>query len=242
MLGIKETTMLKINHAHHFRRTLTGLSLIAAPLVGLISAVSLPKFGSDFRGELAFIAQHPARWMFGSFLLLVSFLLFIPATLGIMHLLRYRSVALGHIGAGLLLLGSFFHGAIIGFALVEVPLATSGIEQPQLLALMEQLFAHPAFSMLLIPFTGFFLGLLTLSAAMWRARITARWVPVCIIAGAGSIFIGPESFDNELMFTFFLLSFGYLGLHILRMSDMQWEQPRIEPIEEDLAPQLAPVR
>jgi hypothetical protein len=142
----------------------------------------------------------------------------------------------------LLIVGSFFHGAIIGFALVEVPLATSGIEQPQLLALMDQLFAHPAFSMLLIPFTGFFLGLLTLSAAMWRARITARWVPVCIIAGAGSIFIGPESFDNELMFTFFLLSFGYLGLHILRMSDIQWETQRIEPIEEDLAPQLAPVR
>lgn len=118
--------MLKINDANNFRRTGAGFCLIAAPLAGLASALITPRFTGGMGEELAAISEYTGRWLVGEFLNLITFFLFMLAALGILHLLRHRAVVLGHLGGGLVLLGSFFHGVIIGFALVEVPLVESG--------------------------------------------------------------------------------------------------------------------
>ena len=97
--------MLKIWAADNFRRTLAGLCLIAAPLVGLIGALLTPRVTGGLGEELAVISQHSERWLISTFLTLLSFFLLIPAVLGLANLLRYRAVALGHVGAGLVLLG-----------------------------------------------------------------------------------------------------------------------------------------
>ncbi|MDP9379840.1 MAG: hypothetical protein M3Q29_06755 [Chloroflexota bacterium] len=213
--------MLKITDANNFRRSVAGLSLIAAPLVGLIGALLTPQYTGDLGEELAAISA-PGRWLVSDFLNLLTFFLMIPAVFGLLHLLRHRAVALGHIGAALALLGLFFHGAIIGFALVEVPLVESGLERAQMVAFAERMYEGPAFLMILAPFIGFYLGMIILAVALWRAKVAPLWVSVLLVAGLLSEFVGTDAVSPELMFVLLLISLGWLGLRVLRTPDAEW--------------------
>ncbi len=214
--------MLKITDANNFRRSIAGLCLIAAPLVGLVGALLLPQNSGGLGDELAIISAHTGRWLVGNFLVLLSFLLLIPAVFGLLHLLRHRSVTLGHIGTTLVLLGLFFHGTIMGFALVEVPLVESGFERAEMVAFAERMYKGPAFLMILIPFIGFYLGMLILAVALWRAKVAPIWVSVLIVVGLLSEFVGTDAVSPELLYVLLLVSLGWVGLKILRMPDAQW--------------------
>lgn len=223
--------MLKINDANDFRRTGAGLCLIAAPIAGLASALITPRFAGGMGEELAAISEHTGRWLVGEALNLITFFLFILAVLGILHLLRHRSVVLGHVGGGLVLLGAFFHGAIIGFALVEVPLVESGGDRDQMITFANQMYENTAFTMILLPFLSFFLGWVLLAIALWRARITPLWVVATFAVAPLSEFFGPEAVSPELMFALFLVAFGYVGLKVLRLSDKGWERGGASEVE-----------
>jgi hypothetical protein len=211
--------VLKINDANNFRRTAPGLCLIAAPLVGLVSAFITPRFTGGMGDELAAISEHTGRWLVGEFLNLISFFLFMLAVLGIMHLLRHRGVVLGHVGGGLILLGAFFHGAIIGFALVEVPLVESEGARDRMIEFADGMYESAAFMMILFPFLSFFVGWILLAIALWRARVAPLWVAATLGVAPLSEFFGPEAVSPELMFALFLIAFGYVGLRVLRLSD-----------------------
>jgi hypothetical protein len=220
--------MLKIWDANNFRRTLAGLCLIAAPLVGLIGAFVGPQFTGSMREEIVAISENPGGWMIGNFLTLISFFLLIPAVLGLVHLLSDRAVTLGHIGGGLVLLGLYFHAAVIGYSLVELPLTASEIERTRIIAFTEETYYnHTAFTMLLLPFLGFYLGSIILAVALWRARVAPLWVAVVIIAALVLEFIGPEAWSPQLMFALLLIGFGWIGLKVLRMADGEWEQAKV---------------
>lgn len=211
-----------LNDANNFRRTALGLCMISAPLVGLISAFITPQFTGGMGEELATISEHTGRWLVGEALNLVSFFLFMLAGLGIVHLLRHRSVVLGHVGGGLALLGAFFHGAIIGYALVEVPLVESGGARDRMVEFANGMYESAAFIMILFPFLSFFVGWILLAIALWR--VTPLWVAATLVVAPLSEFFGPEAVSPELMFALFLISLGYVGLKILRLSDKEWER------------------
>jgi hypothetical protein len=219
-----ELRMLKIGAANISRRTLAGLCLIAAPLVGLIGALLTPRFTGGFGDELAAISEYPERWLISTFLTLLSFFLLIPAVLGIVHLLRERAVVLGHIGAGLVLLGLYFHAAVIGYSLVEVPLTASGIERARTIAFTEQMYNNAAFTMVLLPFLSFYLGSIILAVALWRARVAPLWIAFVIVLALLTEFFGPEALSPALMFLLLLVGFGWVGLKVLRMADAEWGQ------------------
>jgi hypothetical protein len=119
--------MLKIWDAHNFRRTLTGLSLIAAPLVLLVVWVALPDLPDDPTAMFAAIAANRKCTM--ALLLILSSVLFLPAVIGLIHLLRDRGVVLGHLGGGLALLGALGHIARATHILVFVHKAADGADQ-----------------------------------------------------------------------------------------------------------------
>lgn len=224
--------MLKINDVNNFRRTALGLCLIAAPLAGLASALIMPRFTGGMGAELAAISEHTERWLVGEFLNLITFFLFMLAALGILHLLRHRAVVLGHLGGGLVLFGSFFHGVIIGFALVEVPLVESGGARERMVEFANGIYESAAFMMILFPFLSFFMGWILVAIALWRARVAPFWISAMLAAAPLSEFFGPEAVSPELMFALFLIGLGYLGLKILRLSDKEWERgatPAAEP-------------
>jgi hypothetical protein len=202
------------------RRATVGILLIVAPLVALVGALLVPQFTGGMEGELAHIGENPNQWLLSNLLNLVSFFLFIPALLGLTHLFRHRAVVLGHLGASLAVLGLYFHGALIGYSLVQLPLVESGWDA---VAFSEQMYEHIAFTAILMPFMTFFLGLGLMSIALWQGRVAPFWVPAAIIVGVVSNFFAPREVSPELMFILFLLSFGWLGVKILRMSDLEWE-------------------
>lgn len=216
--------MLTRSTATTFRRTTVGLSLIVAPLFGLIGASLLPKYTDGMEGELAFIAAHPTQWLVGLYVNLLTMIPMIVAIFGLLHLLQRRAVLLGHVSGGLMLVGSFFHGAILGFQFVEAPLVASGMEHVQMVAFSEQMYNHTAFMILLMPFISFHLGSLLMAAALWQARIGAPWVPALIMIGIVVEFFGPATFHAQLYFGLFLLAFGWIGRRVLGMSDVDWDQ------------------
>lgn len=213
-----------LNDANNFRRTALGICLISAPLVGLISAFITPHFTGGMGEELVAISEHTGRWLVGEALNLISFFLFMLAVLGIVHLLRHRGVVLGHVGGGLALLGAFFHGAIIGYALVEVPLVESGGARARMVEFANGMYESAAFMMILFPFLSFFVGWILLAIALWRARVAPLWVTATLVVAPLSEFVGPEAVSPEFMFALFLIGLGYLGLSVLHLSDKEWER------------------
>ncbi len=135
----KEVAKLKIWDAHNFRRTLTGLSLIAAPLVLLVVWMALLDLTDDPTAMLAAIAANRERTMVTALLLMLSSVLFLPAVIGWIHLLRDRGVVLGHLGGGLALLGALSHIARATHILVFVHMAAGEADQAQMVALMNRI-------------------------------------------------------------------------------------------------------
>ena len=64
-----------------------------------------PETGTEASSTIAAAADSPDAWYIAHLLVLVSLVLAVPAVLGLMHMLREREVAMGHLGGGLGLLG-----------------------------------------------------------------------------------------------------------------------------------------
>jgi hypothetical protein len=125
--------MLRINDAVNFRRTLAGLALIAAPVLfgaSDVLRISIPGAAGEGAAKFAAIADNIERWHTATVLNMLGVILFLPAILGLMHLLRARSVVLGHIGGGLALLGVLgWAGHNAGYFGVFAAAATADIER-----------------------------------------------------------------------------------------------------------------
>lgn len=181
--------MLKIWDASNFRRTLAGLCLIAAPIAMLASEVSLslvsPKNPLDTGQQLAIIAENPGTWQLAILLGLLAAILFVPAILGMIHLLRGRGVVLGHIGGGLALIGVLGfagHQALLS-AFGEIAKAGTalGLDQGLMVKVTERMEESliGAIIVLLMWLLGLFFGLILLSVGLYRARFVPIWVAAC---------------------------------------------------------------
>jgi len=227
----KEIAMLKIWDAHNFRRTLTGLSLIAAPLVFLAFWVTLPDLSTgpdDPTAMLAAIAANRERTMVAALLLMLSLVLFLPAFVGLIHLLRDRGVVLGHLGGGLALLGILGSMAQVAHFLVYVQMTTGGADQTQMVALMSRIEGDTALLPVRLTFAGYELGLLLLAIGLWRARVEPRWAAAGILLSFVPFIVGQFFFEIRffllLMVAIRAISLGAIGWSVLRMSDGDWER------------------
>ena len=213
--------MARIDHTRSLGQAIGGAGLIAAPALGLAEAILAPQFTGGMEQELAHIAANPNRWLISNLLVLLTFALFTPAVYGMLRLLQGRARIAGVIGAGLIVLGAYFHGAVIGYATVELPLVEFGDDRAQALAFAERMYEHQAFTAILMPFLAFYLGLVVMAIALWRGRAAPLWVAALIVAAIAAEFFGPEAASPELMWVLFLVSFGWLGLKVLRTPDAQ---------------------
>src|SRR5262245_25097248 len=89
--------------ATKLRKRIAGLSLVVAPLALLAGDAVHARNGNIFAWTLT---------------LRFAFLLFVPATLALMHLLRERADRFGLLAGGLTLLGIMFHPSMLTFNLL----------------------------------------------------------------------------------------------------------------------------
>ncbi|MDP8939770.1 MAG: hypothetical protein M3N10_05675 [Actinomycetota bacterium] len=156
--------MLKINDANNFRRAVAGICLILAPLAfGGSDMIRLYIEGGTEEGaeQLAAIAANPGLWQVAAVLNMVGVVLFVPAILGLMHLLRECSTVLGHVGGGLALIGFLgwaAHNA--GYYGVYGAASTSEIARDQMLGFIEHTMMSPSIIVYVLMFlVGSLLGM-----------------------------------------------------------------------------------
>jgi hypothetical protein len=221
--------LLRISDGRNFGRTLTGLLLIAGPLLYLAGAIVSPDTDSDNKvKELAKVAEHKSAYLIGGLLFFVAALVTILSMVGVIHLFRGRRVTLGQVAASLLLIGNTAIVGFYAFTTVEYEMVNqSGLDRAEMAKLLDKADSAasgaPFFVLFLV---GIVLGLLLLAFATWRRKIAPVWVPIAIVLTAVVGFVGNSKALVIVSFVFLLIGFGGLALKLLGMSDEEWDAPR----------------
>jgi hypothetical protein len=217
---------MHLSDAHHFRKMVAGACMVAAPLVLLVAMVIHPASDMDEATQVATIADNLDAWYVAHLLALVSIALTVPALLGLMHMLREREVAFGHVGGGLAMLGLLAFAGIIGMELVMWQMVAGGSTR-EAVGLLERLNGTAGIT---IPFVlvsfGFTLGLACLAVGLYRARAVQSWMAICVVAGAllvGFAFATAMNWLAIVAAAVLVVGLGAIGRMVLRETDEAWE-------------------
>jgi hypothetical protein len=219
--------MTHLSDAHHFRKVVAGFCMVVAPLLFLVAMVIHPETGTDEASLVAAAASSPDEWYIAHLLAMLSIVLAVPAVLGLMHMLREREVALGHMGGGLGILGLIaFAGLVTIEGLVGWQMAVAG-DRGEMVALLERLFETTGVVVpLYVMSFAFTLGVLCLAAGLYRARAVQSWMVAFVAVGAVAAAIGGAAAIEWLTIVgaaFLFVGLGSIGRMVLTESDEDWE-------------------
>jgi hypothetical protein len=187
--------MFGISDAHHFRKMVAGFCMLFAPLCMLVGFLVVPD------PEYAF--------------LFAGAVLMVPAMLGLMHMLREREVAFGHVGGGLSLIGLMGTVALIGMDvggstdLVDRVDHVSGVSTWMFVAAM-----------------GFGLGAAMLGMGTFRAHVIPSWAAACLMVGGIAFDVAMLASSAGIAIAAAAAMFaalGTTGYAVWRESDEAWE-------------------
>ena len=240
--------MLNIRNATNFRRTATGLSLIGATLLALAGLLATPWETEDnLAAYLDALAANPVQGQVAATLLHFGFLLYVPAFVGLLALLRTRGVVLGHIGVTLAILG---WASISGFLIVDfydLALAEA-LPRAEGVAIEERVEGYPGILAFFLPgFVGSMIGPPLVACALWRAGHVGLWLPLgAVAASVAAVATPPGLYWSGLLGVLGVATWGYLGVRVLLAGDQEWELGELEPrvpaspaVPEHVAPPAA---
>jgi hypothetical protein len=205
-----------------------GVCMVFAPLLLLVGMVIHPEMKTDEGAQLAVIADNLDAWFVAHLLVLISLALAVPAVLGLMHMLREREVAYGHVGGGLGLLGLLAITGIVAIdGFVGWQAGAAGAGNAEMTALFERLYDTAG---VVIPFFvvsfAFTLGMLVLAMGLYRARAVQSWmallvaIALVLLAVAGPV--GSEAL-SIVGAAFLLVGLGSIGRMVMTEPDEDWE-------------------
>ena len=217
---------MHLSDAHHSRKMVAGACMVVAPFVLLVAMVIHPASNMDEATQVATIADNLDAWYVAHLLAFVSIVLVVPAVLGLMHMLRERQVALGHVGGGLAILGLLALTGLVAMELVLWQMAGAG-NTAETVALLERLNETAG---IVIPFVllsfGFSLGMAVLAVGLYRARAVQSWMAVFVAVGAILFGFAVATAMNWLAIVaaaFLVVGLGAIGRMVLRETDEAWE-------------------
>jgi hypothetical protein len=216
--------MPNVSNASSMRRRAAGVCLIAAPLTGLASAVVSPHLEGDAEKDLATIMFRQDAFLIGGLLGVLALVFLLGAVLGLLHLLRDRSVALGHIGGGLALLGvlGLFGLQTAEFVMLEA--VDPSAARVEMIELFERLDDSLGFVVVFLMFlVGLNLGLVLLGIAAWRADIAPVWAAGTIPLSVVVLLLGRDKVVSASGFVLLAIGLGWIGRSVLAQSDAEWE-------------------
>jgi hypothetical protein len=217
---------MHLSDAHHSRKMVAGACMVVAPILLLVATVIHPASDMDEATQVATIADNLDAWYTAHLIALVSIVVMVPALLGLMHMLRQRQVALGHIGGGLAMIGLLALVGIVAMEIVMWQLVSEG-DRAAAVTLLQALQESAGF---LIPFAlmsfGFAIGMALLAVGLYRARAVQSWMAVCV--GVGSILFGfgiatAMNWLTIVAAAFLVVGLGSIGRMVLRETDEAWE-------------------
>jgi hypothetical protein len=217
---------MHLSDAHHSRKMVAGACMVVAPLVLLVAMVIHPASDMDEATQVATIADNLDAWYVAHLLALASIAVMVPALLGLMHMLRERQVAFGHVGGGLAMLGLLAFSGIVAMELVLWQMAAGGSTR-EAVSLLERLNETAG---IVIPFVlvsfGFALGMACLAVGLYRARAVQSWMAVSVAVGAILFGFAVATAMNWLAIVaaaFLVVGLGAIGRMVLRETDEAWE-------------------
>lgn len=222
--------MLKIWDADNFRRTLAGLCLIAAPLAFAASEGGYALVSVENPDQQhAAIAENPGIWMGATFLGFLAAILFVPALLGVVHLLKGRGVVLGHIGGTLAVVGTLGYAAHQSLFVLMGEMALMEDQRKAVIAISNRLDNSVAIGVMvmLMFMLSFFVGMLLLTIGAYRGGIAPVWTPIFVFFSILPDFLPYTSeFLDYAGFALLFVGLGVIGLKVLGMSDADWARGR----------------
>ncbi len=223
--------MLKIWNAANFRRTVTAISLVIAPvLFAATEFLSAPGTDSnDPMDLLTQMAQHHNQLLQGAVIGSITAILFIPALMGLIHVLSGRGIVLGHLGGGLALLGNaivlILNGANFGLWAMTAP----GIDLTTMVPAVNAMSASPILNALFMSHWFFALGFILLGIGLWQSRAVPRFSGVFIVLAVLVDFIFGTIFGDAILVSILsnalmIIGFGGVAWSLLATSDTLWEK------------------
>ena len=217
---------MHLSDAHHFRKIVAGACMVVAPIVLLVAMVIHPASDMDEATQVATIADNLDAWYVAHLLAFVSIALMVPAVLGLMHMLREREVAFGHLGGGLAMIGLLAFAGIVGMEMAMWQMVAGGSTR-EAVGLLERLNDTTG---IVIPFLlvsfGFSLGLACLAYGLLRARFVQSWMAIFVAVGAIVFGFAIGTAMNWLAIVgaaFLVVGLGAIGRMVLRETDEAWE-------------------
>src|SRR3954469_14053940 len=164
--------------------TAAAISMIAAPVFLVASALVSPVLKSDESSQLDVIAANPTRWYWFTLLLLIGSMLLIPALLGIAALVHRRSPRLANVGGALAVLGSFISIGDVMSQFVSWQMVASGADRDQMAALLHR-FDNAAGVGVVFSVGGLavLIGVILLTVGLIRTRVAPAWAAIGLSLG-----------------------------------------------------------
>lgn len=217
---------MHLSDAHHFRKMVAGACMVVAPLVLLVAMVIHPASDMNEATQVATIQDNLDAWYVAHLLALISIAVMVPAVLGLMHMLREREVASGHLGGGLAMVGLLAFAGIVGMEMAMWQMVAGGSTR-EAVGLLERLNDTTG---IVIPFLlvsfGFSLGLACLAYGLLRARFVQSWMAIFVAVGAIVFGFAIGTAMNWLAIVgaaFLVVGLGAIGRMVLRETDEAWE-------------------
>lgn len=217
--------MLRLSDERNFARTLSGLSLIVAPLLLLLSVAIGPHLSDDGGARLAEIADNESRYIVGSYLLLIGAWAFVPGLIGLWRVFRGPRVTPGQVGAGLVLIGFIGTIAFFGHGAYEFEAAQPDLDRAQMAQLADNVNdSGVMIPMIIITFVvGIAIGSLIVAWSLWRRQVAPSWAPAALAVGTILDVLADSAALSAIAFAFLLVGFGSVGLKLLSLSDEEWD-------------------
>lgn len=217
---------MRFSDSHHFRRMVAGCCMVAGPLMALVAFVVSPAFHTGAGAQMATVAANQDRFLTSTLISIAAIVLTLVAALGLMHMLRERMVAYGHIGGALAIIGLVTYMGQFGVGLMEWQMAKDGVQASDVAAVHGVTHAAGAVVPLLIVPLLSAVGFVVLAAGLVRAHVVDWWMAAAMSVGAVAIVVSGPVASVGLGIAgaaLFLGGVGSIGLMVLRETDAEWE-------------------
>jgi hypothetical protein len=210
-----------------FRRTAVAVSLVAAPVLVILSIALQPPFTQGYADRLADLDRAGAAAWLSNTAFIVLQVPMVVAFLGIAHLLRRQSPRLSNIGGSLGVLATFGEAVMGGVAMVWLTMASDATHRETFAGVWERLESSPVMMFGLVGFLGTTLTIILLSIGLFRSRIVPRWVPALLGAFLALEFVGSNvsEFSSYAGGLCLLIAFGALAAHVWGTPRGAWDVP-----------------
>jgi hypothetical protein len=202
-----------------------ALSMIAAPLFLVASALVSPQLKTDEGAQLAVIAAHPTRWYWFTLLLLIGSILLVPALFGIAALVHRQSPRLAIIGGSLAVLGSLIAIGDVMSQFVSWQMVADGADRAQMAALLQRVDNAAGVGVVFsVGGLSVLIGVVLLTIGLIRTRVAPAWAAIGLSLGTVLnlvAFSSASAAGVAVSWVVLLVAMGYIGRCVLAAQPRQ---------------------